>query len=299
MVFINSDGRFNENWFLIDAQMFGMKGNAAIYIIENNGTRMMVDTTTPAPAMRKILNKVKELGLYPIHKLLITHSHWDHIDGVGNLKKLMKEAEIEVLASENAVFNLEQPEVMNKEYGVSINPIENILPLKEGDTIDINGLDLEIFNFFGHSQDLIAILDRKNKNIFSGDAIINKYDSETFLPVFLSHEFDEKQLLLTFKKLRRIKSELEEQLNSISLSHFGVWTDEDFETIVNEMERLHYKTKNSIIEWYKKNPSLDYITTKYLETFIPNSTFFTKEKIMGLKISMQWLIEGLRISRLL
>jgi len=299
MVFINSDGRFNENWFLIDAQMFGMKGNAAIYIIENNGTRMMVDTTTPAPAMRKILNKVKELGLYPIHKLLITHSHWDHIDGVGNLKKLMKEAEIEVLASENAVFNLEQPEVMNKEYGVSINPIENILPLKEGDTIDLNGLDLEIFNFFGHSQDLIAILDRKNKNIFSGDAIINKYDSETFLPVFLSHEFDEKQLLLTFKKLRRIKSELEEQLNSISLSHFGVWTDEDFETIVNEMERLHYKTKNSIIEWYKKNPSLDYITTKYLETFIPNSTFFTKEKIMGLKISMQWLIEGLRISRLL
>jgi len=60
MVFINSDGRFNENWFLIDAQMFGMKGNAAIYIIENNGTRMMIDTTTPAPAMRKILNKDSE-----------------------------------------------------------------------------------------------------------------------------------------------------------------------------------------------------------------------------------------------
>jgi glyoxylase-like metal-dependent hydrolase (beta-lactamase superfamily II) len=296
MVFINSNGKFNANSYLLDARMFGMKGNAAIYVIENEGIRMMIDTTTPAIMIRKIIAQIKELGIYPIHKLLLSHSHWDHVEGVTRLKKLMKETEIEVLASENAVYNLTYPEKMNEEYKVYIEPIENVLPLKEGDIIDLNGLELEIFNFFGHSPDLIAILDKKNKTIFSGDAVINKYDPDTFLPVFLSHEFNESELHKTFGKLRKIKNELEDNLNSICLSHFGVWKDDDFDKILCDMEELHFKTKEYIIHWYKENPSLDYITFKYHQRFIPNSTIFTKEKITGLKMSMQWLVDGLRMS---
>jgi glyoxylase-like metal-dependent hydrolase (beta-lactamase superfamily II) len=296
MVFIKTEGKFNNNSFLIDAQMFGMRGNATIYIIENRGTRMMIDTTTPALMIRRIVNKIKELGLYPIHKLLLTHSHWDHIKGVGKLKTLMKDTEIEVLASQNAIYNLKHPEKMNKEYEVNIDPIENVLPLNEGDIIDLNGLELEIINFFGHTQDLIAILDKKNKNIIAGDAVINKYDKNTFLPVFLSHEFNEKELLKTFEKLRSLKAELKGNLNSISISHFGVWKDKEFDLILNQMEDLHYQTKNSIIQWYKETSSLDYITMKYFETFIPHSTLFTKENLSGLKLAMEWLVDGLKIS---
>ena len=296
MGFIKSEGKFNNNSFLIDAQMFGMRGNATIYIIENGGTRMMIDTTTPALMIRRIVNKIKELGLYPIHKLLLTHSHWDHIEGVGKLKNLMKDNEIEVLASQNAIYNLKHPEKLNKEYEINIEPLDNVLPLIEGDIIDLNGLELEIINLFGHSQDLIAILDRENKNIIVGDAIINKYDKNTFLPVFLSLEFDELELINTFKKLRKLKENLKENLNSISLSHFGVWTNEDFNQILKEMEELHYKTKNSIVQWYKENPSLDYITLKYYDSYIPNSKLFTKEKLLGLKLAMKWLVEGLKIT---
>lgn len=36
MVFINSEATFNENTSPIDGQLFRMKGNAAISIIENN-----------------------------------------------------------------------------------------------------------------------------------------------------------------------------------------------------------------------------------------------------------------------
>jgi len=292
MVFINSEGKFNYNSFLIDAQMFGMKGNAAIYIIENNGIRIMIDTTTPALMIRKIVAKIKELGLYPIHKLLLTHAHWDHIDGIGKLKTLMKETDIEVLASENAIENLKYPKQLNEEYEVKIEPIEDVSPLKEGDIIDLNGLELEIFNFFGHTQDLIAVLDKKNKNIFSGDAVINKYDPETFLPVFLSHEFNEIELCKTFEKLRNMKDDL----SSICLSHFGVWADKDFNKILEVMEDVHFKTRDAIIHWHKENSSLDYIASKYYEKFIPNSTYFTKQNLMGLKLAMQWLVEGLQIS---
>jgi len=259
----------------------------------------MIDTTTPAVMIRRIIKKIKELGLYPIHKLLLTHSHWDHIEATNKLKSLIKETKIKVLASETALDNLKQPEKMNKEYGVNIKPLENVIPLKEGDIININGLELEVFNFFGHSQDLIAILDKTNKIIYSGDAIINKYDYETFLPVFLSREFNEFELLKTFEKLRKMRYEMKNGLNSIALSHFGVWSNEDFDLILREMEDLHHRTKTSIIQWYRENPSLDYITSKYHETYIPKSTIFTKEKIMGLRLSMEWLVKGLQISEFL
>ena len=289
MVFINSEGKFNDNSYLIDGQLFRMKGFMAVYVIENKGIRMMIDTSSLLMA-RKIMKKIKEFGLYPIHKLLLTHSHFDHIQGVGRLKALQKEAEIEVLASENAIDNLKNPERMNE--GLEVDPVENVTPLKEGDIIDLNGLKLEIFNFFGHTQDHIAVFDEKNKNIFIGDAILNRYDRETFSPTFMPPDFNESELFNTFEKLRKMKK----KLNSISLSHFGVWEGDEFENIIDEMESLHHLTKQSIIEWYNENHSRDYITSKFHEKFIPNSKIHTKENLVGLKWVINGLIIGLKSS---
>ena len=286
MVFINFEGRVNENTYLIDGQLFGMKGNMAVYVIENEGMRLMIDTSSSF-MVRKIMKKIKKSGLYPIHNLILTHSHFDHVQGVGKLRDMQKEVEIEVMASKNAIDNLKNPERMNE--GIHVDPVENVTPLKEGDVIDLNGLKLEILNFFGHTQDHIAILDEKNKNIFTGDAILNRYDQDTFSPTFMPPDFNESQLLKTFNKLRKMKNEL----NSISLAHFGVWTGEDYESIINEMEDIYFEVKNSIIEWYSESHSRDYIAAKYHEKFIPNSKIHTKENLGGLKWIINTLIIGL------
>jgi len=230
--------------------------------------------------------------LYPVHKIILTHSHFDHVQGVGKLKKLMQETKIEVLASERAIDNLKNPDKLNKDFGYNVNPIDDVTPLKEGDIIDVNGLKLEIMNFFGHTQDSIAILDRKNKNLFVGDAIIDRFDPETAIPEFVPPDFIESEILKTFDKLRSLKSEL----NSVCLAHFGVWKDDDFFRTINKMEDLHFKTKNAMIEWYNENPDIGYITSKYHETFTPNSTIHTKENILGLELVISWLINGLKIS---
>lgn len=277
MVFIKTEGKFNDNSYLIDAEMFKTKGMLSIYVIENEGMRMMIDTGEALTA-RKIIKKLKDFQIFPIHKILLTHSHVDHIQGVHRLKKFMKETQIEILASENAINDLKNPERLNTYFGFNFDPIEDVIPLKEGDVIDLNGLKLKIYNFFGHTQDSIAIFDEKNKNIFVGDAIIDQSDYNTFNPVLFGPDFNEEQLLKTYDKLRDIKD-----LNSISLGHFGVWEGQDCNKILNEMEELYFKTKNSLIKWYNENNSLDDIALKYHETFIPNS----KENIMVLK----WLIE--------
>ena len=286
MVFINSEGKFNENSYMIDGNIFEMKGGLSLYVIDNDGERMLIDTSTEDQAAY-IVNKMKKFGIFPVQKILLTHSHWDHMQGVEELIKMMGGIEVEVLASEKAIDNLKDPRYMNDPFDVQAKPVEDVTPLIEGDLIDLNGLTLRVINLFGHTMDSIAVLDEKNKNLFVGDAIKRK-DFDTFSPLFMPPDFNELALLNTFKKLR----DMGNKLNSLSLSHYGIWTDEDCRKLLGEMESLHHKTKESIIKWYNENPSVEYLSKKFIETFIPNSSKTLEE----MQNSMGWLIKGLKIS---
>ncbi|MFX1570558.1 MAG: MBL fold metallo-hydrolase [Promethearchaeota archaeon] len=291
MVFINKEGKFNDNTWLIDGYLFGGKGSLSMYVIENNGTRMIIDASEKA-AVPKIIKTLKEFNIYPIHKIFLTHSHFDHTDGVHEFKKLIKDVDIEVLASENALENLKNPDSINGVFGADTEPIEGVTPLKDGQTINLNGLELEVLNFFGHTMDSIALFDKKNKNIFTGDAIIDKSSIYYFQPTFMPPDFHESELLKTFQRLKNMK----DKLNSISLAHYGVWKDEDFDQIINNMEELHFATKNSIIKWYKENPSYNYLALKFHEKFIPKSKIIKLGYIEVLEQTMEWLVEGLKRS---
>jgi len=181
---------------------------------------------------------------------------------------------------------------MNKVYDYEVDPIENVIPLKEGDIIDLNGLELEVFDFLGQTQDSIALFDKKNENIFVSNSIINMQERETFLPPFMPPDFNETELLKTFQKLRNLKNDLK----PISLDHFGVWKDDDFDLVIDKMEDIHVKTKKAIIGWHSENPDVGYVARKYHEFFIPNSTLHTKEGMINLELPIFWVLEGLKMS---
>ena len=172
---------------------------------------------------RKIIRSIKDLGLYPIHKIILTHSHWDHAQGLSKVISSMKDSDIEVLASANAIENLNHPEKMVdgfEGFADTTYPFEgDITPLKEGDIIDLNGLELEIINLFGHTMDSIGIFDKENKSIFIGDAVLMRLDQDAFFVPLMPPDFHEGELIKTFDKLRKMKDEF----SSIFLTHFGGW----------------------------------------------------------------------------
>ena len=90
--------------------------------------------------------------------------------------------------------------------------------------------------------------------------------------------------------------DLKNDLNSISLNHFGVFTDDDFIQIVDEAEDFYLKTKESICQWYEEKPSLIYIAEKYHEKYTPNATVHTKGNLSGLVLLLEWAIEGFKFS---
>ena len=203
-----------------------------------------------------------------------------------------KDVDVEIFASESAIDNLKNPEKMNDAFGIKVKPVENVMRLKEGEIININGLELEILNLFGHTMDSIGILDRKNKNLYPGDSIMIRFDNETFIPSYFPPDHHELEQLKTFQKLKNMRNEYD----SISLPHYGVWKDEDKDKILNEMEDLYNKSKEAFINWYKENPSIEEITLKYRDRFIPNSKVLTKENIMNNRFFIKLLLESLKLS---
>ncbi|TXT59792.1 MAG: putative metallo-hydrolase [Promethearchaeota archaeon] len=291
MVVINSEGKFGENYYLLDGMTMGMPRFLSIYVIEHNDMRVMIDVGEHLKT-RKIIKKLKNFGIFPINKIILTHSHWDHAQGLSKFYSMMKDFDIEILASENAEKNLIHPQRMNKGFENVVDPHPfkgTITPLKDGDIIDINGLELEVKNFFGHTMDSIALFDKTNKNIFVGDAILNKLDKDAFFVPIMPPEFNEQELLKTFKQLRDIKDEL----NSISLAHFGVWKDQHFEQILNEMDDLYFKVKNALIEWYNEDPSIEIITNKYYNEFTPNSKVWNEQLFVFI---LDMMVNGLKMS---
>ncbi|MHA1193254.1 MAG: MBL fold metallo-hydrolase [Promethearchaeota archaeon] len=289
MAHFKEDGKFNENSYLIDPEFMKLKGILSIYVIENDGMRMLIDTGE-ALAARRVVKKLKAMNLFPIHKILFTHAHWDHIQALPRILKQMEGEEVEIFAHENAIDILKNPEELNEFFEYIVEPIENVTPLKANDIIDINGFELEIIELFGHTQDSIGIYDKIHKNIFVGDAVIDHLDKDTYTPVLYGPHLDEKKLLKTYAKLDEMKTEL----NSISLAHFGVYSEVDFINLVESVKEKYFKAKDSIIKWYLENSDTDYISEKYQENIIPNSNIFPKENLGGINWFMVQHIKTLK-----
>jgi len=289
MAHISEEGKFNENTYLIDANFLKLPKALSLYVIEHDGDRMLIDVGETLGA-RKLVKKLESLELVPIQKILFTHAHWDHIQALPRILKYLKDDEIEILAHQNALDVLKNPEELNAYFEYPFEPITGVTPLKENDIIDLNGLKLQIIEFFGHTQDSIGILDSVNKNIFVGDAIIDHIDLNTYTPVLYGPHFDEESLFKTYEKLKGVK----DQFESISLAHFGVYTENDCTELVMNAKEKYLKAKNSIIKWCNENPDPEYVSRKYQENIISNSETFTKENLGGILWFMEQHIQCLK-----
>ena len=137
-----------------------IKINADTYRFEDENVRfflfcgtekaMLIDTGMNTPDARRMAEELTDLPLI----LLNTHADPDHISG-------------------NAAFDefyMNPAEQDNyREHGGK----GRIIPVNEGDEIDLGDRVLHIIELPGHTPGSIAILDEKNRILVSGDAVQN------------------------------------------------------------------------------------------------------------------------------
>ena len=123
-------------------------GWSGFFVLEGDEKALMIDSGMNTPDAVKY---AKELSDKPL-EMLNTHADRDHISGNGAFEK--------IYMSSNEEAN----------YRAAGGKGE-IIPIKDGDIIDLGNRPLEIIDIPGHTPGSVAILDINNRVLISGDSV--------------------------------------------------------------------------------------------------------------------------------
>jgi glyoxylase-like metal-dependent hydrolase (beta-lactamase superfamily II) len=240
---IRQPGKINGDTTLVDIGLGGIYGMMSVYLIQG-ARKCLIDagSRTEAPRLVKML---RELGAFPPDLIVVTHPHWDHAQGIPFLREEASRQgkKIEVLASNDAIPLLEDATFNNIFDGGPYESIQDVTPVREGDTVDLGGISLQIYEIPGHCRGHIAILDEKNSNIFVGDGIGYQFSDTIILPPFMPPTWDPDAFLSSVNKLRQIPYE------TLCLAHFGCIYGSEAKSILVEA----VETYKVWWQWYERN----------------------------------------------
>ena len=221
---------FDAETHLADVQMFQQEAFGAIYLIDDD-RKAIVETGTSWDANR-ILEAVRSFGLKPadIDALVVSHIHLDHAGGAGFLLPEMPRAKVYVhprglkhlvdptklVASAREALGPEEADVFGTMR--AIQP-DRLVPVNEGDRLDLGKHSLVFFDSPGHAPHELTILDERNRCLYTGDAAGLYFPGdEILMPVTPAPAFDLEKNLETFRRLLALNP------RALLFSHYGPHT---------------------------------------------------------------------------
>ena len=246
-------GKIDSNLWYLGAEESGtylLRGGHGMALINGGMSYILPD----------VLIQMREFGIDPgeITKLLILHSHFDHVGMVPYFKR--KYPTIELLASEAAVKTFENPKAIEfinsynqlsagerneslKGFDLEWRDDMEILPVREGDTIDLGRVVLKIYETPGHSNCSISAYEPDEGVLFASDAMGIPFSDK----LFPSMNTNIDQFLNSLEKLRPLK------VNVFCADHYGYITGDEAETIVSETIKEALGWKARLYETFSRN----------------------------------------------
>lgn len=149
--------KINEHVYLMDDAH-----ESTGYIVVGSEKAAVIDTMNGYANVSEVVKSVTDLPAFVIN----THGHGDHIFGNIYFEETYIHPDDKALAEEFS----QRPEFANeiKKYGMKMPPF---MTVKEGDSFDLGGIHLDIYDLPGHTRGGILILDREDRILFTGDGI--------------------------------------------------------------------------------------------------------------------------------
>jgi glyoxylase-like metal-dependent hydrolase (beta-lactamase superfamily II) len=270
---IRKPGKVRERlWFL-------GREESGVYFLEGNNEFMIINGGI-SYIVPDLLRQVKELGMdtEKVTKLLILHTHFDHVGIVPFLRRRHPRMEIyasrrgwEILQMEKATKAINQfsrtvAKRAGKEEVYSIYDLdwrEDVAgeTVSEGDRIDLGGLEVSILEIPGHSSCSIAAYVPEFKALFPTDGGGIPFD-ET---IVASGNSNYTQYQQSLEKLRSLEVEY------YCADHYGYVTGEEATEFISKSIEMAAQQRARIEEVCRNTQDIDLAAQKLISIFYKES----------------------------
>lgn len=165
-----------DDWFM-----------SSCYLIEGNERALMIDT---AMAHTDLMKTVRKLTALPV-SLAVTHPHMDHMMHAYAFDSIYLQERDAAQMDEN-MAEMKQSLFMafdktKRKTGLHISTslvppfmdqmtdVHGVIGLKNGDRIDLGGVQVEMLDLGGHTKNHVVFVDHGHRCVFTGDAVGSGY----------------------------------------------------------------------------------------------------------------------------
>ena len=222
----------------------------ATWLIRGNNGNVLYEAGMAYSAGRMIENIKQELNGEPLHAVILSHSHYDHVAGLPFIKKEWPDAV--VYGSEYAAKILAKSSVREtmknlssaaaKGAGIELPQYEDSLiridrTIRESDVIRVGDTKIQVFETPGHTKCSVSYL--VNDDVLMASETIGVFKGEWYMPCYL---VGYQMSLDAGEKLRSLGAK------RLFISHRGISADRDMDKIWDFLKRKLEETKQEIVE---------------------------------------------------
>lgn len=141
--------------------------SANCYIICSNGAGAVID---PGDYNISLEKAIIESGIKELKYIICTHSHFDHVSGVGRLKEKHPEATV-VAGTEDAPALSDAMLSAASSFGLPFYPCYADKTVDDGDALSFGEVSFTVVSTPGHTPGGIILCCEEEKVAFTGDTI--------------------------------------------------------------------------------------------------------------------------------
>lgn len=139
------------------------------YVVYDEKEAMIVDCGNPVQNIRAFC---LDEGLF-VKYIVLTHSHYDHIEFVDQYKQAFPEAK--VVCHKDEVKLLSDPEAnVSLYFGAPKSYALPDVTVKEGDTLEVGTMSFKVLFTPGHTPGSMCLYDRTNRLMLTGDTLFER-----------------------------------------------------------------------------------------------------------------------------
>ena len=207
-------------------------GANSAYVLRGSKKILMVESGFPSE-LKTLKNGLTKLGLDPkdLDYFATTHVHLDHCGAAGQLADM--NPELKIFAHEKGAKHLINPKKLNESaeraYGSNVFPLigkllpvpaNQIIPLHDGDVIDLGNIKLKTYYTPGHANHHVCYFIEDKSILFTGD-LLGKINPEILAkqgyPIIVTPppDYDKAMILKSISRMEELNPKL------FFFTHFG------------------------------------------------------------------------------